>query len=387
MKIVEEMKMHTKTDELRALLHAAPERSWEEHETQRIIFDFLQSVVGEDRRFTITKPYKTALLISYKNGGDAPFYLFRADMDGLPVVENSSNRLQSKNSGMMHACGHDIHMTILARLIEKVKNSGIAGNFLFLFQPAEEGAGGAKQLLDAAVFDDYTIGGACALHATDDYPVGTIASNDSIFMAVPKEIDLIFRGKSSHAAMPQKGNDAIAAAVDCLSSIHFQLARKMEPVQLFLFHSGKILGGTARNIVADECLIEATARALSAQHIEKGMAIIEDAVNASAEKFGCHGAVEMRGEYIETVNTPQMYELLEAAAKSAEMPLQKVFPTMTGEDFGYFSKKFSGVMFWLGTGEDERKFAPLHAANYCPSSDAIPYGVAILFAMMQQLTG
>ena len=377
--------MRTKTDELRALLHATPERSWDEHETQGIIFDFLQSVVGDDGRFAITKPYKTALLISYKNGGDAPFSLFRADMDALPVTEDPTNQLQSKKSGMMHACGHDLHMTILARLIEKVKISGIVGNFLFLFQPAEEGAGGAKELLDAAVFDGYTINGACALHVTDDYPMGTIASNDTIFMALPKEIDLIFTGKSSHAAMPHKGNDAIAAAADCLSSIHFQLARKMEPMQLFLFHSGKISGGTARNIVADRCVVEATARALSAAHIEKGIEIIEHAVNASATKFGCHGSVEMRGEYIETVNTPQMYELLVEAAKRAELPLQKVFPTMTGEDFGYFTKKFGGVMFWLGTGEDDREYAPLHAANYCPSSDAIPYGVAVLFAMMQQM--
>lgn len=377
--------MSNNLSELRALLHATPEVAWSEVETQKILKMAVQERVGSDDRFIIMTPYKTALLIAYKNGGNQPFHLFRADMDALPVSEDVGNFLQSENSGKMHACGHDLHMTILFGLIDKVADEGVEGNLLFLFQPAEEGGGGAKAMIDAGVFDDYTIASTFALHVTDDYPIGTVASNDSIFMAVPKEIDLVFSGKSSHAAMPHRGNDAIAAAADALSSIHLQLARSMDPVQLFLFHSGKIEGGTARNIVADSCTLSSTARALSSVTLEKGMQVIENAVQASAAKFGCHGVVKAKGEYIETVNTPHLYELFADAAADVDMIAKKVFPTMTGEDFGYFTRKYSGLMFWLGTAEEGRTVAPLHAANYCPSSNVIPYGVNILFAVAEHI--
>jgi N-acetyldiaminopimelate deacetylase len=185
--------------------------------------------------------------------------------------------------------------------------------------------------------------------------------------------------------MPNRGNDAISAAVDALSTIHLQLARAMEPMQLFLFHSGKISGGTARNIVADKCTVEATARALSIEHLEKGVNIIKTAVKASAEKFGCEGFVALRGEYIETVNSPESYNLFVASAKNAGVSVRKVFPMMTGEDFGYFTRKYSGLMFWIGTAEEGRDVAPLHAVTYCPSSKVIQKGVAVLFAMVEQI--
>ncbi len=373
----------TLLQDVRKRLHETPELAWNEIATQRILQDVITEITDGDERFSLSLPYKTAVLVEYRNAdAEEPFVLVRADMDALPVSEPTSHPVYSKRPGLMHACGHDIHMTVLVGLIDKVARSELKKNILFLFQPAEEGGGGAKALLDAGVFDSFSISRAFALHVTDDYPLGTVASNDAIFMAVPKECDIIFEGKAAHAAMPHKGNDAIAAATAFLSTVHTNLVRSMNPMHLFLFHSGRIHGGRARNIVADRCVIESTVRALSSEHLETGMDIITDTAKSVAQSYGCSVHIHTRGEYIETVNTPACFTVLQKAASQCGVEVRKVFPLMTGEDFGYFTRAFGGLMFWLGSAEKGRHAVPLHSEEFFPSFAVVPYGISVLFGII-----
>ncbi len=367
--------------DLRDRLHRYPELSFKEFKTAEIILDFVGDVIKNKSEFKVLRPFKTAVAVEYRNGREKGFKIFRADMDALPVTEKD-NPVISENEGVMHACGHDIHMTVLCGLIARTAQKMPHENILFIFQPGEEGAGGAKGLIESGFFDDYDVSGAYALHVTDDHKVGEVASNDSILFAIPKEVNVEFSGKASHAAFPEKGCDALAAAAAFIGDLESQIRKTVNPSEVFLAHFGKISSGTARNIVSDKALLEGTLRAFNSEVMEKGMGVVKKCADLAAGKFGCSSKVKTLGEYIEVRNTPALFEKLQGVCKDIGYSCICKNGELVGEDFGYFTDRFSGIMFWVGSREEGREPASLHSESFFPSYSSIYTGLEIMWKLL-----
>lgn len=368
--------------ELRNRLHRFPELSFKEFRTAEILLDFVRNVIKNKSEFKILRPFETSIVVEYRNGKDKDFKLFRADMDALPVEESTKNAVVSENIGVMHACGHDIHMTVLCGLVARTAGKMPEENVLFVFQPGEEGAGGAKKMIESGVFDSYSISSAYALHVTDDHKVGEAASNDSILFAIPKEVNVEFFGKSAHAAFPEKGHDALAAAASFLCDLEHQIRREINPTNVFLAHFGKIISGTARNIVSDSSILEGTLRAFESEIMESGMDVVKTCAKLAAEKFGCTAEVRTLGQYVEVRNSPDLFKKLKNMCEDKGFKCICKNGELVGEDFGYFTKKFSGIMFWIGSNEIGNMPKSLHSKAFFPSSNSIVSGLEIMWSML-----
>jgi len=373
---------YTELKELRNRLHRSPELSFKEFRTAEILLDFIGSAIENKNEFKVLRPFETSIVVEYRNGKDKDFKLFRADMDALPIKESTENPIVSENNGVMHACGHDVHMTVLCGLIAKTAEKMPEENVLFVFQPGEEGAGGAEKLIGSGVFDSYNISSAYALHVTDDHKVGEVASNDNVLFAIPKEVNVEFSGKSAHAAFPEKGHDALAAAAGFLCDLENQIKRKINPANVFLAHFGKISSGTARNIVSDSSILEGTLRAFESETMESGMDVVKNCARLAAEKFGCTSEVKTLGGYIEVRNTPELFKKLKNVCKDKGFKCICKNGELVGEDFGYFTKRFSGIMFWLGSNENGKMPESLHSKTFFPSNNSIVSGLEIMWGML-----
>lgn len=361
---------------IRKDLHRIPEIAHNEIKTCSYIYEYL-SKYPQLKIITFDFP---GLLIEYtpqpdkKNDG---YLLFRAELDALPVEELTECDFRSEHRGMMHACGHDIHLTILIGLIDYVTEKRIGRNVLFLFQPAEEGQGGAEKVLATGVFNDYKVNEAYALHVRPNLPLGTISSCPGVIFGIPREFDVVFTGKSSHAANPHKGNDAIAAASHFIVNTQSMAAKSFPPDKNYLFHIGKINGGKIRNIVADECTVEGTLRVL--KDMDELMNLISKSAELSARHYGVTEEVKFLGTYDAVVNSPRLYNKLKANLPTGIEHIEAV-PALTGEDFGFFTSRYEGLLFWLGCGDSSYD---LHSPYFLPDEKAILTGLEVFKSLLK----
>ena len=194
--------------ELRHTMHSNPELAFQEYKTTELIINNVKALPGSDK-LKIYTPMDTGLLVEYKVNNES-FLLFRADIDALPITEENDVQFKSTNE-FMHACGHDVHTSILYSFLEEVLNKKPNQNILFLFQPAEEAGGGAMEFYNTGVFNQFQIKNAYALHVTDEYPLGTIASTSGVLFASALEVDIEFIGERAHVAFPNEGKNAFNA--------------------------------------------------------------------------------------------------------------------------------------------------------------------------------
>ena len=357
--------------ELRHLLHQNPELMFEEFKTTSILFDNLSLISG----LKILKPLETGLVVEYTIN-DGNYILFRADIDALPIQEQTNCSFSSENK-FMHACGHDVHSSILYGFIKEVVDMKINQNMIFVFQPAEEGGGGAEKVIGTGVLENYNIKNAFALHVTDEYDFGTIASTAGELFASSVEVDIIVYGKSSHVAFPEKGIDSLKVLRLILDEVDKIIANEPKPV---LFGCGKITGGAVRNILADSAKAECTLRTLS---IERSKNIIKkfDLVKSIIEeKTKAKIDINLNAFYTEVVNDESLFN-------SAKSFLGKDYNfidcglKMTAEDFGFFTKKYPSFMFWLGTLQGER--FGLHTPCFLPDDKIINKGIDIYLSILK----
>ena len=357
--------------ELRHLLHQNPELMFEEFKTTSILFDNLSLISG----LKILKPLETGLVVEYTIN-DGNYILFRADIDALPIQEQTNCSFSSENK-FMHACGHDVHSSILYGFIKEVVDMKINQNMIFVFQPAEEGGGGAEKVIGTGVLENYNIKNAFALHVTDEYDFGTIASTAGELFASSVEVDIIVYGKSSHVAFPEKGIDSLKVLRLILDEVDKIIANEPKPV---LFGCGKITGGAVRNILADSAKAECTLRTLS---IERSKNIIKkfDLVKfIIEEKTKAKIDINLNAFYTEVVNDESLFN-------SAKSFLGKDYNfidcglKMTAEDFGFFTKKYPSFMFWLGTLQGER--FGLHTPCFLPDDKIINKGIDIYLSILK----
>lgn len=366
---------------LRQQLHQKPEIAFQEHQTKAILKTTINEIVissGVKDSFELIEfATSTAMLLVY-NGGDDAYRLFRADMDALPTDEATGCEFPSQNSGMMHACGHDVHMAILMGLIQRVWIKRPKTNLLFLFQPAEEGQGGAQSVLAEGIIQKYNIAKVHALHVASDLPVGTISSKAGTFFGIPQEFDVRFYGTASHVAFPEKGINAMAAGIAFFNSIKQDLAKLSESERI-IYHVGKMTAGKIRNIIADECILEGTHRSLNPLARDRMNEITQVHAKKVAEEINARYEVKLLNSYDPVVNDGLLVEALIKVCESTGYSYVPAETVMTGEDFGFFTTMYPGLLFWLGSGCNY----PLHSEKFLPRAECIEVGINVMWGLVQ----
>jgi len=364
---------------VRKELHQIPELAYKEIKTQEYILGKLKAYPGlKIHRF---KP--TGILIDYQ-GGKGKYLLFRADMDALPISENTDCDFKSMHPGMMHACGHDIHMTILLGLIDQVIADQSAKNLLFLFQPAEEGQSGAKAVLADSVWSKYDIESAFALHVSPDLPAGTISSRAGNFFAATAEYDVTIKGVSSHIATPEKGKNALQAGIEIYQSVQ-QLPHIVKSEERFLCDFGKITAGTVRNSIPALCQLSGTMRAIDRKMIAALKESLKAICQAVATAYDLEVITEFLAEYQEVYNSAALLDDLKIAASQTSVNYLQAEMTMAGEDFGFIAGRWGGILFWLGA--QGKEVYPLHSDRFLPSEKSIAIGIKLFYQLINNKIG
>jgi len=363
---------------IREDLHKIPEIGFDVFKTKDYILDLFQG-----REELIVKELDfNALVMFYNQGGDQPYLLFRADMDALPITEKSACSYASTHPQTMHACGHDIHMTVLIGLIDRVLTSKLKKNVIFVFQPGEEGHGGALKIIESGVLNNFEIKECYALHVAGQMPVGTLACKPGIIFGIPQEFDVEFQGVSSHIATPQFGKDALLAGVQFYSTMKQLIPQSINPVEPTVFQIGKAEAGVVRNSIADRCLFQGTHRTLTNENRDKINEVMFRVANNIAQAHDLEVEVTLLGTFDPVVNDPELFDKFKEVIGDSNFNFQACNYTMTGEDFGYFTSFYKGLLFWLGSGDVENN---LHSDKFLPKAEAIDVGVEVMWRLLNHL--
>ncbi|WP_028982917.1 N-acetyldiaminopimelate deacetylase [Sporolactobacillus terrae] len=362
---------------VRRALHQIPELGFEEVETQAFLLDQIKQL--PQGRIQIKK-WKTGLLVRVAGTHPTKVIGFRTDIDALPIKENTGYSFQSKNVGNMHACGHDFHMTIALGALEDVVLHPVKEDVLFIFQPAEEGPGGALPIMSSSEFQNWKPDSIFALHVSPEFPAGTVATREGILFANTSELFIDFFGKGGHAASPHLTHDTIVAASHFVMGLQTIVARRVNPLHSAVLTIGKISGGTKQNIIAEHARVEGTIRTLDQETMKAIKADIERHVQAVETAYQCKGEIDYGANYYQVFNRKEYVDPFIQFCRQNKYPLELCDEGMAGEDFGYFLRDFPGFMFWLGVG----KTANLHSADFKPDEAALAQGVKVVSTYIRE---
>jgi len=357
---------------IRRDLHQIPEKGFEEFKTQAYLLQYIRSLPQE--RLAI-ETWRTGLLVKVKGSNPKKTIGYRADIDGLPIEENTGYEFKSTHPGMMHACGHDLHMSIALGILTYFVQHEVEDDLLFIFQPAEEGPGGALPMLQSDEFAKWKPDMMIGLHIAPEYPVGTIATREGILFANTSELFIDLEGKGGHAAFPHLANDMVVAASHLVTQLQSIVSRNINPLDSAVVTIGKIEGGTKQNIIAEKARIEGTIRTLSAESMTLIKQRIEALVQGIETGFMCQANIDYGANYCQVYNHHQLTrEFMDWVREETSVHLIECTEAMTGEDFGYFLANIPGFMFWLGV---DTPYG-LHHSKLEPSEEAINVAISLM---------
>ncbi|MGD2246213.1 MAG: M20 family metallopeptidase [Candidatus Aminicenantes bacterium] len=368
---------------IRRFLHMNPELSNREYETAKLIASELLSL-GFELRTGVAKTGVVALLRGSQPGQTVAI---RADMDALPIQEQTDLPYKSLNPGVMHACGHDIHTAIAlgtAMVLFDIKDK-IKGRIKFIFQPAEEGPppgeeGGARLMIEEGVLENPPVGAIFGLHVWPEN-VGKVAFSDGSVMASSDRFKITILGKSAHGARPQEGIDAIVVAAQVIQGIQSIVSRSTNPTDPSVVTIGKIKGGTRANIIAERATLEGTVRTLTATNRDKMEQSIKDVVRGITESFGANSSVQYSRGAPPLYNHPELAKNMLPTLSNVVGKFNVIDfePQMVAEDFSYFCQKIPGFYFMLGAKDPQNNNpAPIHNPYFNPDERSIPIGIKIM---------
>lgn len=357
---------------VRRSLHQIPELGMEEFQTQAFLLERIREIIGTCTHAHI-RTWETGILVYLEGFAPEKTIGWRADMDGLPIVEETGLAFASRTQGRMHACGHDFHMTIALGLLEKMVEQQSKNNLLFLFQPAEENLAGGMLLYEAGAFADWLPDEFYALHIRPDLEVGQLATNCSTLFAGTCEVKITFTGKGGHAAFPHTANDALVAASYFVTQVQSVVSRNVDPIEGAVVTFGSMHAGTTNNVIAETAFLHGTIRSLTQEMNQLVQARVKQVAEGVAAAFGMEVSVELlQSGYLPVENNPILAdELMTFFTELDGIDLLECPPAMTGEDFGYLLSKVKGVMFWLGVDTPY----PLHNPRLNPKEEVLPLAV------------
>jgi hippurate hydrolase len=369
---------------IRRDIHAHPELKFEENRTAEIVSSALRGF-GIDEIHTGLG--KTGVVGILRGRPGSKMLGLRADMDALPMTELNAFEHKSQYAGKMHACGHDGHTaTLLAAAKIMSADRDFAGSVAFIFQPAEEGGGGARAMIVDGLFKRFPCDAVFAIHNWPGLRVGEFGLNPGAMMASSNEFEITVCGKGAHAAMPHLGVDPVLIASHLIQAFQSLVSRETKPIDATVVSVTQINAGEATNVIPDTCVMKGTVRTFSAQAldtIEQGMARI---CNQLPLAFNAHADFSFLRNYPPTINHAK--EAMLAADVAAEivgesMVQRHVEPTMGAEDFAYMLQEKPGAYIFLGNGDTSGPHrsaghglgpCTLHNPSYDFNDDLIPIG-------------
>ena len=367
---------------LRREVHRHPGLAFQEHHTAQLIARRLAELGIASRGVA-----KTGVVADLASPGvSGPTIALRADMDALPIQEESEVPYASQLPGLMHACGHDAHVACLlgaAQLLAEEAAAGrLPGRVRFLFQPSEEdwddeGLSGAMRMVREGVMDG--VDAVAGLHVWADLDVGAISTRVGTMSAHPDKFRLIIKGQEAHGAYPQRGVDAIVVAAQVINALQTVVSRRLDPTRAKVLTVGTIQGGTKENILAGEVRMTGTLRTFEPETRDALVAEMKRACEVARALGGDFELAVFPG-YDPVVNDPTMTELVRRVGADllGEQGVREAFLEMGGEDFSYFAQKAPGCFFWLGSafpGEPKRLH---HHPRFDIDERCLPLGAALL---------
>ena len=358
-------------------LHQNPELSKQEYETQKFIMAELEKLGIEAHPLA-----DTGVVGLIRGGKPGKTVGFRADMDALPIEETADLPYKSRNPGVMHACGHDSHMTILMGLAKMMvaHKEELKGNIKLFFQPAEEKDGGAKRMIEAGAMEDPKVDAVFFSHCTSTQPVGKIQVRSGATSAASDGFTVTFRGVGCHGAYPHRGTDSIVAACQVVTALQTISSRRNNPADPVVVTVGAIHAGTAGNIVPDSCEIRGTMRTVNPKTRLRVREDFKQIVTGIAAAMGVEADIFIKEGYAATVCDDAMVALTRAAGAKVlgdENVIKTGETTMGGEDFAYFCEAAPGCNYRLGVNSKKTGTASVHNPGFMVDLDALPIGAAV----------
>ena len=344
--------------------HKYPELSFQEKRTSKIVAEKLKSF-GIKTKKNIGKTGVVGILESEIDG---PTIALRADMDALPIQETNNFSYKSVNDGVMHACGHDAHTAILlgaAEALSKMKKK-LRGNIRFIFQPAEEGFGGAQFMINDGAIDN--VDEIYGLHVWNYQKSGTVGVKSGPVMAAADMFNIKIKGKGGHGAAPQGTVDSIVVASHLIQALQTIVSRNTNPLESTVVTIGEINGGYNFNIIADEVILKGTTRAYTIKNKNLIKKRMKDIIAGMEKTFKAKITLDYKDGYPPVINDVNATQTVyDAAKKIVKNNVIEPYLSMGGEDFSYYTNKIPGCFFFLGSAPKDRK--PLSTPHHCSHFD------------------
>jgi amidohydrolase len=374
--------------EIRRTIHMHPELGFDEVETSKLVAKWLERF-GLEVTKGIAKTGVTGLL---EGKGAGKTVAIRADMDALPLEEANPVPYASKIKGKMHACGHDAHVAILLGVAKYFSTSKdrLKGNIKWIFQPAEEGGGGGKVMVEEGVLENPKVDAIFGAHVFPLLPVGKVGIYEREGLAATDRFTIKIIGKGGHAANPHLSKDPILTAGHLITQIHSIVSRNINPLDSGVITIGKVNGGTAFNIIPDEVELLGTVRSLTPQVREELKSRIEKVVQGVVHSFDMDYRFDFEYGYPVLVNDLEMSKLVASACSKGigKENVEVLRPSMGGEDFAYYLEKVPGSFFRLGCRNVEKGVVhPYHSSLFDIDEEMLPFGVEMFVRIINQYLG
>lgn len=367
---------------IRRDLHRHPELAYQEERTAQLITKFLQSHGLQPRRMA-----GTGVVADLGEGN--PTIALRADMDALVLQEKNDFEHRSKHDGVMHACGHDGHMTILlgcvAALTEEQQHLLPHGTIRFIFQPAEEGGAGARKMMDEGALE--AVDRIYGLHNWPANRFGTIGVKPGPVMAASSLFEVTVRGSGGHGSQPQNTRDPLTTAARIIDALQAIVSREVDPREAVVLSVCTIHGGTAKNIIPDDVTFSGTIRSLDDDRNDWVGTRISEIARSLAQAAGCRAEVRYQRQYPALVNHPAEAEVVAEVARRVlgqDAPITEGLPVMGAEDFSFYLQRCPGAFFFLGAAQQDGEPVNLHQSRYDFNDALIPLGIKMFLGLIEQ---
>jgi amidohydrolase len=375
--------------ELRRRLHQCPELGFREHLTAELVSQKLQEW-GIEHEAGIAKTGIVATITGNKPG---KVLAIRADIDALPIQEENDVPYRSQHDGVMHACGHDGHTAIAlstAYYLSRHRDD-FAGTVKIIFQPAEEGPGGAKPMIEAGVLQNPQVDGIIGLHLWNNLPLGTVGVRTGALMAATEGFRCTIQGKGGHGAIPHQTVDSILVSAHIVTALQTIVARNVSPLESAVVTVGELHAGKALNVIADTAFFTGTVRYFNPVLGELIPQRIEQIIAGVCQSHGATYQLDYKRLYPPVINDPRMAELVRSVAEGVvETPIGIVpeCQTMGGEDMSFFLQAVPGCYFFLGSANVEKELAyPHHHPRFNFDETALEMGVEIFVRCVEKFCG
>jgi amidohydrolase len=365
---------------IRRELHQIPELGYKEDKTAARITAYLDQLQIPYQ----TKVGKTGIVARLTSRKKGPLVAFRADMDALPLEESNDLPYKSKHPGMMHACGHDGHVTVALGIIRWLKEKkwieNGRGEILFFFQPAEEGGAGAKAMLDTGLYDAEPVAAIFAGHMNPELPVGQVELIYGTAHAAADTVKIRIKGKGGHGATPHLCIDPILAAAHLITQLQMFTSRNLAPLEGAVLSICEFHAGTAENIIPENAELKGTLRTLTPEVRELAVRRIEEMTRGLDQTFGVTATFELIDGYPAHVNHTELVDFMKSCTQDV-LGIEAVQigdSRMGAEDYSYFCQKWPGVMVGLGCHDPAKGFQfPLHSPYFDMDEGVLDAGVRL----------